>query len=283
VRRFYEELPFNYEATDDAAAAQVRKNPIRAYPDLDAALRRPDVRTVVDVGCGAGWFANAAALHYGKQVVAIDMTEAALDRARRVSALVGVTAQVAFEQHDLFAFTPPVTPDLVVSVGVLHHTHDCAAAFRHIAGFLPQGGLLFVGLYHAPGRGPFLALFREELARAGEAAAFERYRALNPGQADPQILRSWFRDQVLHPHESQHTLAEVSGWLDELGFALTSTSINRFEPIPDRDTLFALEHDYEALSYRRNRVEKRFFPGFFTIMAERRHDNGTIGAGSTRC
>ena len=157
----------------------------------------------------------------------------------------------------------------MVSIGVLHHTHDCAAAFRHVASFVPPAGLLFVGLYHAPGRGPFLALFREVLERAGEAAAFARYCALNPGQADPQILRSWFRDQVLHPHESQHTLVEVSGWLDTLGFGLRSTSINRFAPIIDRNALFTLERDYEALSRHRNEVEKRFFPGFFTILAER--------------
>jgi SAM-dependent methyltransferase len=280
VRRFYEELPFNYEATDEAAAAQVRKNPIRAYPDLDAALRESRVRSVVEIGCGAGWFANAAALHYGKQVVAIDMTEAALARARRVATLVGMSAHVTFEQRDLFSFTPAVVPDLVVSIGVLHHTHDCAAAFRHVAGFLSPAGLLFVGLYHAPGRGPFLALFREVLAREGEAAAFEQYCALNPGQADPQILRSWFRDQVLHPHESQHTLAEVSGWLDNLGFELRSTSINRFAPFADRHALFALERDYEALSHRRNAVEKRFFPGFFTVMAQRAHGTSTPAAGT---
>lgn len=282
VRNFYEELPFNYEATDEAAAAEARANPLRAYPDLDALLRGPRVRSVVEVGCGAGWLANAVALHYGKRVAAIDMTGAALARARRVAALVGVDASVTFEQHDLFAFTPAVPPDLVVSVGVLHHTHDCAAAFRHVAGFLPPAGLLFVGLYHAPGRGPFLGLFREILAREGEAAAFEHYCSLNPGQTDPQILRSWFRDQVLHPHESQHTLAEVAGWLDDLGFALRSTSINRFAPIADRNALFAMERDYEALSRRRNTVEKQFFPGFFTILAEREHGNRTDVVRSAR-
>jgi hypothetical protein len=154
-------------------------------------------------------------------------------------------------------------------VGVLHHTHDCAAAFRRVAGFLERGGFLFVGLYHAPGRRPFLDLFRSILDEEGEQAAFERYRALNATQTDEQFLRSWFRDQVLHPHETQHTLGEVSGWLDRLGFVLRSTSINRFQPFTDLRELFELERGYEALSRRRNCVEGKYFPGFFTVLAER--------------
>jgi SAM-dependent methyltransferase len=202
--------------------------------------------------------------------LAIDMTSAALARARRVSKLVGTSDLVTFEQHDLFGFVPAPPRDMVVSIGVLHHTHDCAAAVRHVAGFVSPGGLLFLGLYHAPGRAPFLALLRETLDRDGEAAAFAQYCGLNAGQTDPQILRSWFRDQVLHPHESQHTLAEVSEWLEEANFELRSTSINRGGPVTDREALFAQERAYEALSHQRNVVEKRFFPGFFTVLAERR-------------
>jgi hypothetical protein len=90
-----------------------------------------------------------------------------------------------------------------------------------------------------------------------------------PGRNDESYLRSWFRDQVHHPHETQHTLEEASGWLDRLGLSLRSTSINRFAPIADRDELFALERGSEELSRRRNLDESRSFPGFFTLLAER--------------
>lgn len=270
VRAFYEELPFNYEATGGAAVAQVRANPVRSYPDLDVLLRGPRIRSVTEIGCGAGWLSNSIALHYEKAVVAVDMTERALARARDVADALEIAGRVRLVQRDLFAFAPDVTPDLVVSVGVLHHTHDCEAAFRHLAGFLERGGFLFVGLYHAPGRRPFLSLFHEILAHQGEEAAFRRYRELNPAQTDETFLRSWFRDQVMHPHETQHTLAEVCGWLEDLGFALRSTSINRFQPFSDLRELFALEAGYAELSRQRNQVERRYFPGFFTILAERR-------------
>ncbi len=270
VRRFYEELPFNYEGTDEAAVEQVRANPIRVYSDLDALLRTPEIRDVVEVGCGAGWLSNSLALHYGKQVVAVDMAERALERARRVASSVGVAEKVRFITTDLFAFRPSQVPDLVVSVGCLHHTHDCKRAFRHVAGLVDRGGFVFVGLYHRYGRRPFLDLFHEILEREGEEAALRRYRELNPAIADETFLRSWFRDQVLHPHESQHTLQEVCGWLSELGLELRSTSINRFERFTDVRDLFVREREYEEISRRRNRIDKRYFPGFFTILAERR-------------
>src|SRR5262245_1203928 len=272
VRAFYEEIPFNYEATDDAAETEVRGNPLRAYPDLDGLLGAGGIRSVLDVGCGTGWLANAAALHYAsiRRVVGVDLCARALARARRVAERVRIDHRVDFLQADLFAFTPPEPLDLVTSVGVLHHTADCAAALRRLAGFLDPGGWLFVGLYHTYGRRPFLHLFHQLLADEGEEAAFARYRALNPGRGDETLLRSWFRDQVLHPHETQHTLEEVWTWLDGLGFTLRSTSINRFQPFANPRELFALEPEYEALSIRRNRTENRFFPGFFTLLAQRR-------------
>jgi SAM-dependent methyltransferase len=269
VREFYDHLPFNYESTPQAAVDHVLDNPIQAFVDLDALVRGTKIRHVVEIGCGTGWLTNSLALHYGTRVEAVDLTERALARARLVAARVGVAARVRFVADDLFAFAPTVSPDLVVSVGVLHHTHSCADAFRRVAGFVDRGGFVFVGLYHRPGRAPFLSLFHELLARDGEAAALRRYRELNPGIEDETFLRSWFRDQVLHPHESQHTLEEVCGWLAELGFALRSTSINRCAPFTDVRELFALEREYEEISRRRNRVEKRYFPGFFTILAER--------------
>jgi SAM-dependent methyltransferase len=269
VREFYEQLPFNYEGAEQSAVDGVLANPVRAFADLDALLRGSRIRNVVEIGCGTGWLASSMALHYGVSIEAVDMTERALERARLVASRAGVAAKIRFVAEDLFAFAPTVSPDLLVSVGVLHHTHACAAAFRRVAGFVERDGFVFVGLYHKHGRAPFLSLFRELLEREGEEAALRRYGELNPGMEDETFLRSWFRDQVLHPHESQHTLEEVAGWLADTGFELRSTSINRFAPFTDIRELFALEREYEAISVQRNWIERRYFPGFFTILAER--------------
>lgn len=270
VRGFYERLPFNYHDSAQEAAKRVMKNPITAYPDLDQLLEGVCVGSVLEIGCGTGWAANAIALHYTKQVTAIDLTEKALDRARDVSGRTGTTNRVRFVHSDLFDFTTGDKFDLVMSIGVLHHTYDCRRAFRHVAKFVGEDGHMFIGLYHRHGRRAFLGMFREIIEREGEEAAFRRYAELNHDIADETHLRSWFRDQVLHPQETQHTLEEVLEWLDEDGFALQSTSINRYEDVSDRKALIALEGPYEALSERRNRTENRYFPGFFTILAKRR-------------
>lgn len=141
---------------------------------------------------------------------------------------------------------------------------------RHAASFVAPGGALYLGLYHAPGRRVFLHTLQGLAAREGDEAAFALYGTLDRvHQSDPTLLRSWFRDQVLHPHETQHTLREVVAWFEGAGLALASTSINRFAPLPAHAELFALEQTYAERSRRALEVERRYFPGFFTTLGRR--------------
>ena len=287
VARFYRELPFNYEQTDDQAArtAADHNQVASAYPSLDAVLRLARQEAVLDVGCGAGWFVNTVAYHYRLPVVGLDLCEPALDRARAITKCLGMERLVQYHRRDLFqAREAPLCPSgrffLVNSLGVLHHTFDCRQAFMSIAELVAPGGFIHIGLYHAYGRRPFLELFQpyreayetassESGRRAAETQALRLYQELNPSVSDGTMLHSWCRDQVLHPHESQHTLQEVSGWLAELGFTCVSTSINRFEPVRDWRTLFEEERYLSEVSYQRNVVDKRYFPGFFVVLARR--------------
>lgn len=269
VRDFYRDMPFNYYSDAGVAADSIARNPIAAYPDLDALLEEDEIASVLELGCGAGWAANTMASHYRKRVTAVDFTAPALDRARDVAGRLGTSDRVDFVESDLFAFESAAPYDLVVSIGVLHHTRDCRAAFARAARMVAPGGFLFVGLYHLYGRRPFLDLYRGICAREGEDAAFSRFRDCAETLSDETHLRSWFRDQVLHPHETQHTLAEVWQWLEEEGLTLLSTNLNRYGDVEDRAALEAQEKAQEALSVRRNRDETRFFPGFFTVLAQR--------------
>ena len=56
--------------------------------------------------------------------------------------------------------------------------------------------------------------------------------------------------------------------LDDLGFELQTTSVNGYEDVSDRAALVELEKTFEALSVRRNVEEGRYFPGFFTVLAQ---------------
>lgn len=286
VAQFYRELPFNYEQTVEQAAQTIRENNqiASAYPPLDEVLRweRP---SVLDVGCGVGWFVNTVAYHYRLPVVGIDLCEPALERATAVAMRLGVDRVTQYQCLDLFeapalAQHPLGRFGLVNSLGVLHHTYDCRRAIEAVAELVAPNGYLHLGLYHRYGRAPFLTLFQAyrdaacDPARAGEwealeAEALRLYQELNPSVTDPTMLRSWFRDQVLHPHESQHTLEEVYGWLTACGFECCATSINRFEPIREWCALFEEEKRLETLSHQRNVKEKRYFPGFFVVLAKK--------------
>lgn len=271
VRSFYETCPFNLHGTVAEAVAALRSNPIAGtYPDLHRLLRSGSVRTILEIGCGTGWLTNALARHYDVSVTAVDFTPPALERARQVAQALGNTQRIRFHLSDLFAFEASAPVDLVVSLGVLHHTGRAESAFRRVQGFARDGGHVYVGLYHEPGRRVFLDLFHAILARDGEEAALARFRELDQVRAvDPTLARSWFRDQVLHPHETCHTLREVCGWMRPLGLSLLSTSINRFAAIGSRDELLASEQDYAEISRKANLVEKRYFPGFFTFLCQR--------------
>lgn len=287
VRRFYSVLPFNYEGNVAESARTVREcNQIAlAYPPLDDVLRRFGGATVLDVGCGVGWFTNTVAYHYRLPSLGIDVCEPALQRAWAVARDLGIDGRVQYHVVDLFQATAgdwhaTKRFALVNCLGVLHHTHDCRRAFQDVAAFVAPGGYLHIGLYHRYGRPPFLQLFRGEREayeaassdaerQAVEEQALQRYRELHPPLTDATMLRSWCRDQVLHPHESQHTFQEVYGWLTACGFDCLATSINRFQPVREWERLFGEEERLAEFSYQRNVKEGRYFPGFFIVLAKR--------------
>jgi len=271
VRSFYDAMPFNLHGSVAEAARSIREHDLsQSYPDLHRHLVSGEVRRVLEFGCGAGWLACTVAHHYGAQVTGVDFASKALQRADAVAKALGVGDRVRWVEKDLLAHAPKAPVDLVVSVGVLHHTEDARAAFAHVQRFVRPGGAVFVGLYHAPGRQPFLKHFRELVAREGERAALRRYRELDGVRAgDDELVRSWFRDQVLHPHETQHTLRELCEWFADSGLRLCSTSINRFAAIDDERQLFDLEAAYEERARRVLEDEGRYFPGFFTALALR--------------
>jgi SAM-dependent methyltransferase len=100
-------------------------------------------RLVLDAGVGAGRFAECAAAG-GAVVCGIDLTEA-IDAA---FANIGRNPGVHLAQADIFSLPfRPGTFDMAYSIGVLHHTPDTEAAFRHVADTVRPGGQMAVYLY----------------------------------------------------------------------------------------------------------------------------------------
>lgn len=101
---------------------------------------------VLEIGCGLGTdgaqFAKA-----GADYVGVDLTEAAVDFARKRFELFGLAGTFRTADAEKLDFENE-SFDLVYSHGVLHHTPDTVGAVREVHRVLRPGGRAIVMLYH---------------------------------------------------------------------------------------------------------------------------------------
>lgn len=209
----------------------------RLQASLNFPLEQLQGKLVLDAGCGMGRFAEVVH-RYGATYVGMDFSyaiDAAYDNT-------GHLPNVHFVQADLFQ--PPFDNDvfdLVMSLGVLHHTPDPRRAFAGLPRVLKPGGKLTVTVYDA-GNKMYVAnsrfwrryttrLPRPLLHLLSYAAAPLYYLWTLPvlgnlfrAVAFISLERDW-RWRVLDTFDwyspqfmSWHTHPEVFGWFKENGF-----------------------------------------------------------------
>lgn len=101
-------------------------------------------KVVLDAGCGNGRIAGVLCDWGATAVVAFDLGQG-VDRARE---LLGDRPNLHLVQGSIM--NPPFAPetfDIVISLGVLHHTPDTRAAFARVASLVKQGGQCAIYLY----------------------------------------------------------------------------------------------------------------------------------------
>jgi ubiquinone/menaquinone biosynthesis C-methylase UbiE len=101
-------------------------------------------KQILDAGCGTGRFSDVFHRWGAAHVTAVDLSQS-IDVAKEN--LAG-RENITFVQADLMRLPfPKQSFDVILSWGVLHHTPNCAAAFRELATYLKPGGILAVYIY----------------------------------------------------------------------------------------------------------------------------------------
>ena len=275
IINFYKNNPFNFSDNINFYVDAIKNsNQVFEYEDLHNLLSqkyffRENIKNIIEFGCGTGWLTNTISYHYKKNVHGVDFTKKAIKTAKSISNNLKVYPK--YTCADIFDYEDSNIYDLVISLGVLHHTIDCYKAFKKISSYVKKGGFIYVGLYHIYGRRPMLKLLQEYSYWHGENSAYNLFKKMNFCMEDKQHSFSWFRDQVLNPHESHHSLKEISYWIKEIGFELVSTSINNFKNLKNfnKELMDQLEKEMEVNAYRKNIKDQIFTPGYFTFCAKR--------------
>lgn len=209
----------------------------RLQASLNFPLEQLEGKLVLDAGCGMGRFAEVVH-RYGGQYVGLDYSFA-VDAAY---ANCGQFNGVHFVQGDIFQ--PPFEEesfDLVMSLGVLHHTPSPHDAFGRLTRLVKPGGHLSVTVYDA-GNKVYVAnsrFWRRFTTRMPKRLLHVLSHAAGPlyylwtlpvlggllrSMAFISLERDW-RWRVLDTfdwysprYQSWHTHHEVFGWFKENGF-----------------------------------------------------------------
>ena len=110
--------------------------------------------TAVDIGCGAGFDTLQAAMQVGPtgKVIAVDMTDAMLNRTREGAAAMGLANVEAREGYMEELPLADGSADVVISNGVINLAPDKVAAMEEIRRVLKPGGRIQIAdiVVHLP-------------------------------------------------------------------------------------------------------------------------------------
>lgn len=129
---------------------------LEATEEIAQMLRVAAADHLLDIGSGIGGPARYMAKRFGCRVTGIDLTEEFCAIARHLTALLGLQAQVDFEQGDALAMPfADATFDGAYSMNVSMNIADKAALYAEIRRVLKPGGWLMLSeLAQGPGAPP---------------------------------------------------------------------------------------------------------------------------------
>lgn len=239
IKTFYEKTPFpDYDDFDNVGSLieKARKGLFAKLLDDQV----PFGTDILECGCGTGQLSNFLSVA-NRNVIGTDICMNSLKMANEFKEKNSLN-NVSFYQMNLFRpCFKPRSFDLVISIGVLHHTSDPFLAFRTISTLVKPKGYILIGLYHQYGR--LLHDFRQFIFKL----TGDKFKFLDSRNVDKKLSeakrKSWFNDQYKNPHESKHTIGEVLKWLDKTGmtFVKSIPKSKLFEGFSPNEKLFRSE------------------------------------------
>lgn len=210
VRDFYEKTPFpKYNDIDNIVELQKKANKTifasNLNEQLDTGIK------VLEAGCGTGQMSIFLSLK-NREVYATDMSISSLELGKEFADKFSVN-NVHFYQMNIFN---PIFKnnsfDVLISNGVLHHTHDPYKAFQSLLPLVKSEGLIIIGLYHKYSR--IWTDIRRNLFKISEKLVFLD-EVLRDEFISQEKKDSWFNDQYKNDYESKHTILEVMEWFNK--------------------------------------------------------------------
>jgi len=102
--------------------------------------------TVVDIGCGPGFFSIEMAKLVGRngRVIAVDLQEKMMAHVKKKAGKHGMLDRMEFHQCEADRIGLNCNADFILAYYMVHETPSIANFFKEIAGMLKQGGQVLV-------------------------------------------------------------------------------------------------------------------------------------------
>lgn len=169
------------------------------WPVLRAMLPELVGRSVLDLGCGFGWFSRFAAGEGAAGVLGVDVSAKMLERARRETD----DSRVAYERADLEDYAPPVDAfDLADSSLAFHYIDDLAGLYGRVHAALKPGGALVCSVEHPIMTAP---VRQEWLVDADGRAAWP----VNGYHDEGRRVSNWLAEGVVKRHRTIATYLDL--------------------------------------------------------------------------
>ncbi|NQF19921.1 class I SAM-dependent methyltransferase, partial [Enterobacter hormaechei] len=201
----YAQLPRSVQGLDGAPE----------WPALKAMLPDLTGKSVVDLGCGYGWFCRAARELGAADVTGVDISEKMLARAAELTA----DPQIHYQRSDLESLKLNESSlDLVYSSLALHYLPELDTLFARVQRALKPGGSLVFSMEH-----PIYTCATRQGWLTDDNG--ERYWGVNHYQDEGKRVSNWLADGVVKYHRTLGTTLNAL-----IGAGLTISDVNEWGP-----------------------------------------------------